>query len=215
MSNPTQPRLAGKVKVPTMSVPYYRYWCGMDAYWGGFWFDQQTNFATTDRALVFYVNEWVYEPARRGQAINKLIFLDVRNPDAPTVSQALPATQECGRVWPGGRSDGSAWLLHQPPQAGGRGEDRPTVAPSRNTATTPSAGSPRPTSGWAATTSTRRAAWSAPGRARPAIACSCRRDLTYRWVPLPQPPVQQGTVKVRFTACPWMRQISRSVDPGR
>ena len=48
MRDPAVPRLSGRVTVPAMSVPYYHYWCGMGAYWGGFWFDSVDNFAMTD-----------------------------------------------------------------------------------------------------------------------------------------------------------------------
>jgi hypothetical protein len=99
MRNPAEPRLAGKTKVPTAALPYYRYWCGVDAYWGGFWFDQDTTFAMVDRGLVFYAAEWVVDDGMTGQGhnVNKLVFLDVRNPDAPTASESiLPATDEWG-----------------------------------------------------------------------------------------------------------------------
>ena len=98
MRNPAEPRLAGKVAVPTVAVPYYRYWCGVDAYWGGFWFDQEPSFAMTDRGFAFYASEWLYDNNQgQGQLRNKLVFLDVRNPDAPLASEAvLPATDEWG-----------------------------------------------------------------------------------------------------------------------
>ncbi len=98
MRNPAAPRLAGKVKVPMMYVGYYPYWCGMGAYYGGFWFGQENNFATTERGLAFYSSEYQYDgPNSPGTQLNRLIFLDLRNPDAPSVSeQALPTTVEWG-----------------------------------------------------------------------------------------------------------------------
>jgi hypothetical protein len=99
MTNPAAPRMAGKVSVPTLAVPYYRYWCGMDAYWGGFWFDQNAAFAMVDRGFAFYASDWVTDDSQNGQGhlLNKLVFLDVRNPDAPLVSEAkLPASDEWG-----------------------------------------------------------------------------------------------------------------------
>jgi hypothetical protein len=98
MRNPAAPRLAGKVKVPTMNVGYYPYWCGMGAYYGGFWFDQESNFATTERGLAFYSSEYVYQgPNLPGVQTNRLVFLDLRNPDAPVASeQTLPDTVEWG-----------------------------------------------------------------------------------------------------------------------
>ena len=92
MRNPAAPRLAGRTKVPMLSFGYYPYWCGMSAYWGGYWFDQQNNFAATDRGLVFYNNQYEYvSPYQPGIMRNRLVFLDVRNPDAPVVTEkALP-----------------------------------------------------------------------------------------------------------------------------
>jgi hypothetical protein len=90
LADPTHPRLAGRVTVPLLQVPHYRFWCGMDAYFGGFWFDQVNNFAMTERGIAFQVSEWHYENDR-SWTVNKLVFLDLRNPDAPGVSeQGLP-----------------------------------------------------------------------------------------------------------------------------
>jgi hypothetical protein len=92
LRNPAAPRLAGRVTVPVLQVPFYRFWCGMGAYWGGFWFDEVENFALTERGLAFQVSEWRYEN-NQGFAVNKLVFLDLRDPDAPKVSEeTLPAT---------------------------------------------------------------------------------------------------------------------------
>jgi hypothetical protein len=93
LADPTNPRLAGRVNVPVLQVPYYRFWCGMDAYFGGFWFDQVNNFAMTERGLAFQVSEWKWD-GTKSWAINKLVMLDLRNPDAPTVSEeTLPESQ--------------------------------------------------------------------------------------------------------------------------
>jgi hypothetical protein len=88
LRNPTAPRLAGRVAVPVLQVPFYRFWCGMGAYWGGFWFDQVENFALTERGVAFQVSEWRYDSGKES-VTSKLIFLDVRDPDAPAVREAL------------------------------------------------------------------------------------------------------------------------------
>jgi hypothetical protein len=96
LRDPSKPRLAGKVTLSTLSVPYYLYWCGLGAYWGGFWFDNVASFAMTDRGFAFYVAEWRYEN-NQSSMVNRLIFLDVRDPDAPTVSEKqLPGSYEWG-----------------------------------------------------------------------------------------------------------------------
>jgi hypothetical protein len=92
LRNPAAPRLAGRVAVPVLQVPYYRFWCGMSAYWGGFWFDQVENFALTERGLAFQVSEWRLESGKE-TVVNKLVLIDVRDPDAPAVrEELLPAT---------------------------------------------------------------------------------------------------------------------------
>ncbi|HEY0708724.1 MAG TPA: beta-propeller domain-containing protein [Polyangia bacterium] len=100
-SNPAAPRVGGRVIVPTMSVPYYMYWCGMGAYWGGFWFGQENTFATTASGFTFLSTEWRQDSptGTAGVQVNKLVSLNVTNPAVPTVGEvALPATtaQEYG-----------------------------------------------------------------------------------------------------------------------
>ncbi len=96
LRDPASPRMAGKVELPTLAVPYYPYWCGMGAYWGGFWFDNVANFAMTERGFAFYVSEWRYENGQSSMT-SKLLFLDVRDPDAPAASEEkLPDGYEWG-----------------------------------------------------------------------------------------------------------------------
>jgi hypothetical protein len=88
MRDPANPRLAGRTSMPILNFGYYRFWCGMSAYWGSYWFDQSSDFAITDRGLAFYSNQYEYQgPNLPGVQRNRLIFLDVRNPDAPVVTQ--------------------------------------------------------------------------------------------------------------------------------
>jgi hypothetical protein len=84
MRDPTKPRRAGKVLLTTLATPYYRYWAGMGAYWGGFWFQDAASFAATERGFAFHVSEYRFE-GNRSSTVDKLLFLDVRDPDAPTV----------------------------------------------------------------------------------------------------------------------------------
>jgi hypothetical protein len=92
LTNPEAPRVGGRVMVPTLSVPYYMYWCGMGAYWGGFWFGQENNFATTSSGFTFLSTDWRQEGNTSVQ-VNKLVSLNLANPDVPTVAEvALPAT---------------------------------------------------------------------------------------------------------------------------
>ena len=94
--DPANPRLAGRVAIPMVNSGYYRFWCGTGAYWGGFWFDHQQNFATTSQGLAFYTQEWK-QRGNEGYSVNKLVFLNLLNPDAPTVSESmLPENAEWG-----------------------------------------------------------------------------------------------------------------------
>ncbi|HEY0715470.1 MAG TPA: beta-propeller domain-containing protein, partial [Polyangia bacterium] len=92
-STPAAPRVAGKVTVPTMSVPYYRFWCGMGAYWGGYWFGQENNFATTSDGFTFLSTEWRPDgPDGKPLQVTRLVSLNVTNPNAPSVSEAVLPT---------------------------------------------------------------------------------------------------------------------------
>jgi hypothetical protein len=85
LSQPSTPRLAGRVEVPAESFPYYRFYCG--DYWGGYWFDGYyggTSWADTAAGLVITRQHW--DPATMRTSW-KLMFLDLRNPDAPKVSE--------------------------------------------------------------------------------------------------------------------------------
>jgi hypothetical protein len=64
-------------------MPYYRFWCGVGGYWGGFWFDDSSStWVDTDGAIVFVTQDWsTKEPTVR------LVSLDLRNPRAPKVAQ--------------------------------------------------------------------------------------------------------------------------------
>jgi hypothetical protein len=97
LRDPTKPRAAGRVAIPAMSVPYARFYCGVGAYWGGYWFDQAADWATTDRGLVFFTEEYLPRADGEGQVRNKLVFLDLQNVDAPRVDEVtLPGTVEWG-----------------------------------------------------------------------------------------------------------------------
>ncbi len=85
LRDPTHPRQAGRVEFPSHAFNhYYPYWCGMGAYWGGYWFGQQSTFALTDQGIAFYLNEWDHVAQQPRHA---LAFLDLRDPDAPKVSR--------------------------------------------------------------------------------------------------------------------------------
>jgi hypothetical protein len=85
-SQPTKPRIAGRVTLPSQLMPQYRFWCGVDSFWGGYWFGDQNNFALTDSGLVFLTQVHSYDQRlRRGSWTSKLVTLDLQNADAPKV----------------------------------------------------------------------------------------------------------------------------------
>jgi hypothetical protein len=86
LSDPTKPRLAGRVDMPQESFPYYRFYCG--AYWGGYWWDWYygggSSWADTEAGLVIARQTW----NMLGTVSQwKLSFLDLRNAGAPRLSE--------------------------------------------------------------------------------------------------------------------------------
>jgi hypothetical protein len=93
LSDPRNPRRGGTAKLPSEVMPYYRFFCGTGAYWGGYWFDQGSNWTTTLHGPVFLMQLWNYD-SRTGQSsvTHKLLALDVRNALAPRVQETVLAT---------------------------------------------------------------------------------------------------------------------------
>ena len=83
LSNPRQPRLTGRATLPQGIWPYYRYFCGT-GYFGGYWFDDQRNWAQTSDGIVFSSQRWDSESRR---SIAYLTWLDLRDASAPKVSE--------------------------------------------------------------------------------------------------------------------------------
>lgn len=79
LTNPAQPRMAGRVKVPS-TMPYYRFYCG--PWWGGYWFGETSTWATTSAGIVFLRNDYYTTVPQ-----TYLVLLDLRNPTAPAVHQ--------------------------------------------------------------------------------------------------------------------------------
>jgi hypothetical protein len=85
LSDPTRPRLAGKVAVPQEAFPYYRFYCGN--YWGSYWwggYGGGVSWADTAAGLVV-ARQW-WDPSGTTSSW-KLLFLDLRDPNAPRVSE--------------------------------------------------------------------------------------------------------------------------------
>ena len=87
--------------------PYYRYYCGDLAYWGGYYFNYGQSVASVDEGIAFLVQSSTYVTKNvtlpdggtttQYDSIYKqnLAFLDLRNPANPSVSEvelALPGS---------------------------------------------------------------------------------------------------------------------------
>jgi hypothetical protein len=84
LSNPLQPKMGGRVQLPERAMPYYRYWCGLDGYWGGYWFyGDGRGWAVTETGISFLTYSYDYQTRTSAR---KLVFLDLQNPQQPTVS---------------------------------------------------------------------------------------------------------------------------------
>jgi hypothetical protein len=96
LADPTHPRLASRTTVPFYSYGYYGFFCG--AFWGGYWFGYGQQALVTDAGLVQVNTQYSYDSATNTTTWTPMLsFLDLRNLDAPVVSQtSLPDT---GNYW--------------------------------------------------------------------------------------------------------------------
>jgi hypothetical protein len=94
LADPRDPKRGGTVRLPQETMPYYRFACG--GYWGGYWFDQGSNFTETEHGLVFLTQVWNHDPRTgRSSVTHKLVTVEVRNAAAPRAFETLlPATAD-------------------------------------------------------------------------------------------------------------------------
>ena len=177
---------------PRWPLPYYRYWCGMGAYWGGFWFQEVASFAMTEQGFAFFVSEWRYEDNRSDDDQQAAVprRAQPRRARGEREGAARHATSGAASAWWPTRWRRAAST--SAPQEGGRDHGRRRRRSTPSTSTSPSAGS-REGNGWAAVhdINTPGPARSAPGRAGRASGCSwprtratgsSRRTMNKRWV---------------------------------
>jgi hypothetical protein len=86
--NPAAPQKLGTLKLPSQVMPYYWFWCGLDGYWGGYWFDSNyaNNFVVTESGIVFLATSYDYQTKTYAR---KLVAVDLQNPLVPTVKEHL------------------------------------------------------------------------------------------------------------------------------
>jgi hypothetical protein len=87
LSDPTKPVMKGSIVVPNLYYYYYPwYWCGMDGYWGGYWFDYYgaDSFTVTDAGLVFLTSG--YDSTLKA-SVRKLVSLDLTDPASPAIKE--------------------------------------------------------------------------------------------------------------------------------
>jgi hypothetical protein len=93
LTDPTKPRMAGNVALPSDIYLYYGYWCG-DWFWGArAFYGSVNNVISTTSGLVILGQSW-----QNNSQTTRLVSLDLTSSDAPTVSTQVVAT-----------SDGSDW----------------------------------------------------------------------------------------------------------
>jgi len=94
LRDPTKPVAAGSLALPQNLEPQYRFWCGVGGYWGGYWFDQSSNWVTTATGLVFLQSDW--DAATQKPRVT-LAVVDLAVPGVPSLQQVnLP-----GDLWEG------------------------------------------------------------------------------------------------------------------
>jgi hypothetical protein len=95
-SNPLQPKERGAVTIPYGFIPHYYFFCGLGYYYDfGYYFYQRTSFIQTDRGMVSLLQR--YDNASRSYT-NKLMFLDLSNPDKPQVKEKVLQTFSSGKA---------------------------------------------------------------------------------------------------------------------
>ncbi len=89
LADPTKPKKLGSVELPGLVLPYYRYWCGFDGFWGGYWFDYgyygSNSWTVTDSAMVFLNYGYDYTS---GSSKRRLLFLDLTSLAKPKVKSS-------------------------------------------------------------------------------------------------------------------------------
>jgi hypothetical protein len=93
LTDPTKPRMAGNVTLPSDLYVYYGYWCG-DWYWGArAFYGSINNVISTTSGLVVLGQSW-----QNNSQTTRLVSLDLTSSDAPTVSTQVVATSN-GDWW--------------------------------------------------------------------------------------------------------------------
>jgi hypothetical protein len=90
LSDPTKPTKKGTTLMTGPIMPSYWYWCGLDTYWGGYWFDYYSSYGNswvvTDKGLSFLATYYNYDyKTYKSTYTRKLVFVDLSNTSAPTL----------------------------------------------------------------------------------------------------------------------------------
>ena len=84
LSNPLAPRRAAQVALPSITLPYYYYYCGW-APWAGYYWNAINNWTSTAQGLVMLAQTWSYVSPSY-QVKTDLVTLDLSNPDQPRLA---------------------------------------------------------------------------------------------------------------------------------
>ncbi|HVX97925.1 MAG TPA: beta-propeller domain-containing protein [Polyangia bacterium] len=94
LTDPTHPRKAGQVTLPSDVQLSYGYWCG-DWFWGAWGFyGNANNVISTTSGLVILGQTW-----QTSGLTTRLVSLDLTSSDAPSVSTKVVATVNNGNWW--------------------------------------------------------------------------------------------------------------------
>ncbi|HVR63225.1 MAG TPA: beta-propeller domain-containing protein, partial [Polyangia bacterium] len=100
MTDPANPRQAGKATLPNDIQLYYGYWCG-DWFWGAWGFSGVTNnVISTTTALQILGQSWAQVGNSSGVWTTRLVTLELADSDAPAVTtKVIETTPATGEWW--------------------------------------------------------------------------------------------------------------------
>ncbi len=85
LSDPAAPRRAAQVKLPSVSFPYYYYYCGWAPFMG-YWFGSSNTWVDSTRGIALLSTEWDYATSYPYKVRVSLTTLDLTDPAAPGVA---------------------------------------------------------------------------------------------------------------------------------
>jgi hypothetical protein len=104
LSNPLAPRRAGQIALPSITLPYYYYYCGW-APWAGYYWNAINNWTSTAQGLVMLAQTWTYQSSSTSysyKVTTDLVTLDLSNPDQPRLATQTVNTADTSSYYASG-----------------------------------------------------------------------------------------------------------------